>query len=208
MPWTLVQAWIVEGRPSGNAVLGSYESWAEVMSGILEVAGICGFLGNKDRVYREAEQETIIWEEFCSEWWDEFKDRTLSTDLLFGLLVRHKLLLDVWGGRNDHSAHTRFGIAIKRMVDRVVGDFTIRGAGRDAHSKGQCYRLEMRRVRNVAEGFPAPDRNSTTEAVASQHEPAPGMETIRRAKKVPQPSATPRRDPWDGFLEDVDGPVN
>ena len=52
---TLVQAWIAAGKPAGQQSLGSYESWAEVVGGIQEVAGIPGFLGNLDKVYGEAD---------------------------------------------------------------------------------------------------------------------------------------------------------
>ena len=182
------------------------------MSGVLEVAGVNGFLGNQERVYREAEQETTIWEEFCSVWWDEFKDSSIATDQLFGLAVRHRLLIDIWGGRNDHSGRTRFGIAIKKIVDRVLGDFIIRGAGSDTHSKGQRYRLDMRRVRNVAEGFGDPDEKSLrapgSPDMVTQDGQGLDVKSNLGAEKVPQPSATPRTDPWDGFLEDVDGPVS
>lgn len=41
----LIQHWIDQGRPSGSAHLASFEDWSEVMSGILEAAGIEGFLG-------------------------------------------------------------------------------------------------------------------------------------------------------------------
>ncbi len=43
---TLCQAWIAAGRPRGQRSIGSYENWAGVIGGILETAGIDGFLGN------------------------------------------------------------------------------------------------------------------------------------------------------------------
>ena len=43
---TLSQAWIAAGRPRGARSIGSYESWAQTMGGVLGVAGIEGFLGN------------------------------------------------------------------------------------------------------------------------------------------------------------------
>ena len=98
------------------------------------------------------------------------------------------------------------------MMDRVIGNFTIRAAGQDTHSKGQRYRLEMRRVRSLAEGFgdpgEVPRRSSDGPTITIQEEQSPVVKSNLGAEKVPQPSATPRRDPWDGFLEDVDGPVD
>jgi putative DNA primase/helicase len=43
---TLARAWIAAGRPKGSQVLGSFESWAKVMGGVLQVAGVEGFLEN------------------------------------------------------------------------------------------------------------------------------------------------------------------
>jgi hypothetical protein len=40
---TLCQAWIAAGRPRGGRSIGSFENWAHVLGGVLEVAGIPGF---------------------------------------------------------------------------------------------------------------------------------------------------------------------
>ena len=39
---TIVQAWVRAGMPPGTKTLGSYEAWARVLGGILDVAGIPG----------------------------------------------------------------------------------------------------------------------------------------------------------------------
>ena len=39
---TLGQAWIAAGRPRGRRSIGSYEAWAQVLGGVLEVAGVDG----------------------------------------------------------------------------------------------------------------------------------------------------------------------
>jgi hypothetical protein len=44
---TMARAWICAGRPcGGNPTLGSFEEWCNVVGGILEYAGLTGFLGN------------------------------------------------------------------------------------------------------------------------------------------------------------------
>ncbi len=53
----LVQAWIAAGRPRCSARLGSFESWAAVLGGILQVAGVPGFLGNTDDFYESSDAE-------------------------------------------------------------------------------------------------------------------------------------------------------
>ena len=54
---TLVQAWIAAGRPKGGVTLGSFESWARIIGGILEVAEIPGFLQNRAEVYEQSDAE-------------------------------------------------------------------------------------------------------------------------------------------------------
>ena len=54
----LARAWQV-GRLRGKQRLGSYESWSEVIGGILDVnQGIDGFLEKLEDVYREANSDT------------------------------------------------------------------------------------------------------------------------------------------------------
>jgi hypothetical protein len=54
---TLAQAWVAVGKPRGAVTLGSYESWARVIGGILDVAGIQGFLGNVKEFQAEANED-------------------------------------------------------------------------------------------------------------------------------------------------------
>ena len=140
---TLIQRWIASGQPQGQQVLGSYESWSEIVGGILEVVGVPGFLMNQDRVYTEADQEVAGWTEFCGVWWQENGDRSITAEALFGMAQRYRLLLDVWAGRNEHTARTRLGIALVSMRDRVLGPFCLRVGPRDGHTKIRTYRLEL-----------------------------------------------------------------
>ena len=48
---TLVRAWFAHGRPDGTVTKGSYEQWARVLGGILDIAGIPGLLTNEAALY-------------------------------------------------------------------------------------------------------------------------------------------------------------
>ena len=69
---TLCQAWIAAGRPRGSRSIGSYDAWAQTMGGVLEVAGIEGFLGNLDEMLEAADGEGAVWRSFVGSWWDRF----------------------------------------------------------------------------------------------------------------------------------------
>ncbi len=69
---TLCQAWIAAGRPRGSRSIGSFENWAHVIGGVLEVAGIPGFLGNLEEMMEASDSEGGAWNGFIASWWDRF----------------------------------------------------------------------------------------------------------------------------------------
>lgn len=202
---TLIQAWIAQGKPQGNATLGSYESWVGVMGGILEVAGFPDFLGNMDRVYTGASGETTDWLEFLQLWWEEYQDLPVGVDLLIGLATRSRLLMGLWSGRSDHSGRTRLGLTLGKMRDRIIGDCRIEAADPDSHNKGQRYRLvDLRRVRNVAEGL-AQENNFSERAIPMELGDA-GEDSEDKnywSGNAPQPSATPRDSMEEWWEEEL-----
>ena len=139
---TLVQGWIAAGAPSGEETMGSYDEYTEVMGGILRVAGIPGFLTNRDRVYDEAEQELAAWEGFCTAWWEELGDRPVKAQQLLPLATERGLLSDRLGDLKENGGATKLGVALSKMRDRVVGGYRVR-VGKDSNSKVATYRLEL-----------------------------------------------------------------
>jgi hypothetical protein len=62
---TIARAWFVAGRPSSKIrPLGSFESWSTTIGGMLEHAGIQGFLANSHELYAQADGESGQWEGF------------------------------------------------------------------------------------------------------------------------------------------------
>ena len=63
---TIARYWFTQGRPKPANVrpVGSYESWCEIVGGILEVVGIDGFLGNADAMFEQSDVEAAQWEAF------------------------------------------------------------------------------------------------------------------------------------------------
>ncbi len=78
---TLVRAWYAAGKPSVPVrALGSFEAWSRAMAGILEHAGVTGFLCNQDSLYEEADEEAVEWEDFIRQWGEEIgEDKAVST---------------------------------------------------------------------------------------------------------------------------------
>ena len=65
---TIARAWFVTGRPPAAdvSVLGSFESWCETLGGILQFAGIPGFLANFDEQFKESDPSGQQWEAFLA----------------------------------------------------------------------------------------------------------------------------------------------
>jgi hypothetical protein len=84
---TMARAWIVAGRPEGcNTILGSFESWCGVVGGILEYAGLAGFLDNLQEMYRdtaEGEDDGEQWAAFVEAIHTELGEEAFTVKDLF-----------------------------------------------------------------------------------------------------------------------------
>lgn len=124
----LVNNWLSKGRPPGSARHGRYPQWAEVISGILELAGIKNFLANKKRLFKSAESEIREWRTFCQEWYQQFGEEKVTAKKLCTLLQeqdsnditrlnRNELLQDVLGSKIPISTRS-FAKLLKGQEDR------------------------------------------------------------------------------------------
>jgi putative DNA primase/helicase len=117
----LGRAWVAAGRPKGARSLGSFESWAHVMGGICEVAGVPGFLGNLDehREHAGSEHEDML--AFLTGWRAYYKDgRHVKTREI----VPH--LLELLGVEpSSRGAAHRAGKLLAAQVDRRYGDYVL-----------------------------------------------------------------------------------
>jgi len=71
---TLVRAWFAAGQPRTSVPpVGSFEHWTEVVGGILEYAGVEGFLGNSGKMFENSDGERGEWEAFLETLEDAFE---------------------------------------------------------------------------------------------------------------------------------------
>lgn len=54
---TMARAWHMAGQPEGKVKPGSFERWGGVIGGVLDNAGVNGFLGNLGGLYESADEE-------------------------------------------------------------------------------------------------------------------------------------------------------
>jgi putative DNA primase/helicase len=135
---TLVAAWLAAGRPTSSVRLGSYESWSDVIGGILGNAGIDGFLGNLEDFYGASDSETEALMSFLTEWWHEFGQRPVTAVELFPIAGRY---MDLGAGAGPEQRR-RLGVRLRNMRNTVRGGFRIVPAGQTRTNVAQ-YRLEQ-----------------------------------------------------------------
>ncbi len=141
---TLCRAWIAAGRPRGTRTIGSYESWAQTMGGVLEVAGIEGFLGNLDEMMEASDGEGAVWRSFVSAWWDRFGTAEVGTGDLYELALNCEPPLQLGIG-GDRSQRIRLGKALGRMRDRMfrLGQVSVRVEARGVRHQAQRWCLAV-----------------------------------------------------------------
>ena len=94
---TMARAWYAAGRPSPQKPLprmGSFQSWVEVVGGILHFVGLTNFLDNLDDLYAQADSDAQQWAAFLHAWQATYGTR----EVLVADLVR-----DLKAGVLDHA---------------------------------------------------------------------------------------------------------
>ena len=177
----MTRAWLVEGRPLGRRRLGMFESWAEVVGGILGVAGIDGFLGNLDAFYVASDAEQAAWHAFLAVWWNRFGEQVVGASDLIAIALETEPSLEIGEG-GERSQRTKLGLMIAKARDRQyrlvtgVGSLQVRldFAGQDDNASRWRLRPVGRDVGDVDEPFPgvSPDDSEATQERSGEGEAA------------------------------------
>jgi putative DNA primase/helicase len=114
------------------------------MGGILEVAGIEGFLENLDDMMAASDSEGATWRSFVAAWWDRFGTTEVGTSDLYDLAIACEPPLPLGSG-NERSQRTRLGKSLGRMRDRifVIDDRSIRIEAGGTFRRAQRWRLNI-----------------------------------------------------------------
>ncbi len=138
---TVIHAWVRAGQPRYNSLrLGGFDDWVAIMGGILQVAGIEGFMTNSDKLFDEADAEGAMWREFVAAWREEFEDRWCSSRDLASLCRDRGLMGGVMGDGSEKSQDTRMGGALRRIAARVYDGYQI-VSSKNSKTKREQYRL-------------------------------------------------------------------
>jgi hypothetical protein len=128
---TPVRAWYAAGKPRPRIrPLGSFEAWSVAIGGVLENAGIDGFMGNMATFYEEADAEAVQWENFLQALAEMFPERPFRVEDLSKKL--HERTSNVLGAveASDEAEELRAALPdyLAEVADR--DGFFRRGAGK------------------------------------------------------------------------------
>ena len=137
----LVQAWVAAGKPLHAKRLGSFEKWSGVMGGVLEVAGIPGFLGNLNELYEASDSDGQMWREFTGAWWEAYRQEPKKVTELNQFCEERDLMFSVRGDGSARSQQTRLGKALTTKRDRVFNGLTVKRISQGEHKHGVLYAL-------------------------------------------------------------------
>ena len=137
---TIVQAWLAAGRPECTKTLGSFESWASVIGGMLQNAGIDGFLEDTEEFYKTADTETGEWKAFVIAWQDRFGADPVSPSQLLTLAEEGSYVPFARTGSSESARLARFGRALGSLRDRKFGDIQV-VVSRNKKRRSNDYRL-------------------------------------------------------------------
>lgn len=138
----LIQSWIAAERPRSRARLGSFQQWAHIMGGLLDVIGVPGFLENLDALYTHSDDEQTAWREFTEVWWEIHGSTPVHASVLLGLCEKQDLLANVLGDGSTRAQQTRLGRALQRARDRTFGELRVVIGTADRKSR-TLYSLEQ-----------------------------------------------------------------
>jgi hypothetical protein len=161
----LARSWFIAGCPESDQVpIGSFEDWTTVLGGILQHAGIDGFLANSGELYKAADAESIQWENFLktlndivfaepftvSQVWERMNLRSYRLGIQQNALTDsadrlRAAIPDFLAIAMDREGlfKQRLGVAFRERVGRRFGDaqFRIVRCEDDLHAKVARWRI-------------------------------------------------------------------
>lgn len=144
--FTLIQAWIVAGRPapSDGSTMGSFEVWYEIVGGVLELAGFSdlmkGVVERRDQ-YNEAREANIAHLLWVSENVEEpFRAHDVVKAFEFASLTEYVPLPDGIYGKEDVTAY-KLSRQYGKLTDAPMGGFLLRCVGYD-RTRTKCFKIE------------------------------------------------------------------
>jgi len=127
---TMAMAWYQAGKPRQKSppIIGGFQSWVDVIGGILEFAGEVNFLKNTKAFYAHAKDP---WEGFVYELWKEFGRASVTVAEICSVIGNNALLKDALPddlvALYDSQKQNVFNRALGRGLAKIESRFFTNG---------------------------------------------------------------------------------
>jgi len=148
--FTVIRSWYVAGKPKPEniPVMGSFIEWSEAVGGVLENAGIDGFLQNQEALRLFQDDESLQWQAFFDAWYETFGESHISTveicsQIMLDNTEMSKTLPDILLAakeRGEGSLKRSMGRRLSRMSGKIFSGRKLHFT-QDSHRKTKLWML-------------------------------------------------------------------
>lgn len=141
----LMRAWTAAGRPLGANRLGSFDQWSQMIGGVLQVAGVDGFLANADEMRERGATDDTDMGDHLAELRGHYEDWSFTTAEVAELLRQGRL--SAWPPRvstDDRKVAGSLGYAYRRVKGRWIGDCMLTQESGRSHNNRRKWQIVER----------------------------------------------------------------
>jgi putative DNA primase/helicase len=187
---TITRGWIQAERPKPAKkvpTLGGFGGWVAIHGGVLAFVGIDAFLGNRDEIHTQVDEETAQWAHFFALWHGHYGERfrtvaRVAKDLAndpthpFHDCLPDDLTEDFQKGGQRKSFRDRFGKALSKRKDGIFSGLCLKRGRTIQHA------TRWRVVKMSADSRGGACEDETGSSHSSSHPGESGMTGLRRVK--------------------------
>tara|TARA_Y100000588_G_scaffold375920_1_gene452942 strand:+ start:236 stop:1789 length:1554 start_codon:yes stop_codon:yes gene_type:complete len=133
----LIKGWNDDGRRRGDQKFGSFQQYCDVMGGILDYAGLPGFLGDREALFGRSVSGIDI-PSLLPQWHKTYNSTPITASKVFALAQSENLIDSKLQPSSNHLAN--LGLGLKKISEHPAGKFKIESQSR---SKTTKYKLTV-----------------------------------------------------------------
>jgi hypothetical protein len=147
----MARAWVLAGKPPGSAKLGGFNEWAEILSGILEFAGVQDFMGNASQLYDQMDADVQQWDSFLGEWSvlhgcqpikaGVLRDELASLDPIYATFIESMPEDVAEALSKSYAGSLKLGLVLRKHLNQVYPSGRKLAQEMDTHGKVALWKV-------------------------------------------------------------------
>ena len=206
---TIWRAWLAAGRPRADVAMGSFERWARVIGGVLNVAGVEGFLSDTEDWLDHSDPDDDGWGSHLHHLADLFGARFFTVAEVVDLVQKGRVELPPGKRDPDRSLAKIIGNAYRSNRGRwIAGHRLVASEKKNSPSGGKTWKVETRSQKSqesqyqphLSDTSDTPDRASRPTLAKSGLQPPDTSDTPDRGHRYTDVDI----DRWDADDESME----